>query len=340
MGLARASYSGMRHLGEERALSAGQDTWFADEFEVSPQASVVRVEAEEVVDARGLDGEVAGQVGVSELRGRDGEGDAPGFAGSQLDPGEAGELLCRTRDADGVHPKVELYDGSAVDGTCVRDEGADSRGPEGLDLRVAGQVSQLVEGECMYEGLLSVESTGRRPVTDTMVRQVAYRAIQSGCCGYTYGAQGCWNAAWERDDGKSMWGDLPWYCGIDLPGAEQLGHLRRLYEAVGWHRLRPFMECFTSVYELNNTVYAPQVTASADMDTIVLYFGETFRDAEGESRLSLLRTSPYLLRWFDPRTGELSVAEEGARPIRGTLTVPARPDEQDWVLIATSTEAA
>lgn len=57
----------------------------------------------------------------------------------------------------------------------------------------------VVEGESMYEGLISVEPISRRPVTDTIVRQIAYRAVQSGCCGYTYGAQGCWNGAWNHD---------------------------------------------------------------------------------------------------------------------------------------------
>jgi hypothetical protein len=39
----------------------------------------------------------------------------------------------------------------------------------------------LVEGESLCEGLITVESAGRRPLTDTMVRQSAYRAMQSGC---------------------------------------------------------------------------------------------------------------------------------------------------------------
>lgn len=194
----------------------------------------------------------------------------------------------------------------------------------------------LVEGESMYEGLLSVEYSGRRPVTDTMVRQIAYRAIQSGCCGYCYGAQGCWNAAWDRGDGKTMWGDLPWYDGVDLPGAEQMGHLRRFYERVGWQRLRPFAACVSSEYALNNTVYAPHVTASTEMDTVVIYFGEIFRSEEGETTLSLLRNGPYTLQWFDPRTGSYSIAEQRAQPTRGSLTLPCKPDGRDWILIAQS----
>jgi Protein of unknown function (DUF4038) len=50
-----------------------------------------------------------------------------------------------------------------------------------------------------------------------MVRHVAYRAFQSGCGGYTYGAQGCWNAASDREDRKSFWGEMPWPEGSTFP---------------------------------------------------------------------------------------------------------------------------
>src|SRR6266496_650292 len=118
----KASYSGMRDLRfrEEGALSAREYARLADELEVSLEATVVGVEAEEVVDLSGLDGKLTCQVGASELRGRDGEGDALGFAGCELDPGEAGELLCRPRDADGVHPEVQLHHGGTLDGPRVR----------------------------------------------------------------------------------------------------------------------------------------------------------------------------------------------------------------------------
>ena len=202
------------------------------------------------------------------------------------------------------------------------------------DYLAAYPGTPLVEGESMYEGLLSVEYQGRRPVTDTMVRHVAYRAMQSGCCGYTYGAQGCWNAAWDRDDSKPFWGNLPCYEGIDLPGAEQLSHMRRFYEEVGWIQLRPFMACFSAEYIFNNTIYAPLVTANPEMDTVVIFFGETYRSSDGRATLSLLKNAPYRLQWFDPRTGLFTLIEEQAHPVNGTLALPAKPDGRDWVFLA------
>src|SRR6478752_4158881 len=157
--------------------------------------------------------------------------------------------------------------------------------------------------------------------------------MQSGCCGYTYGAQGCWNAAWDRDDwATSMWGDMPWYEGIDLPGAQQLGHLRRFYEGLPWARLHPAPECFTSTSFLNTTIYAPQVTADPEREAVVAFFGETYRNGDGAAAISHLKNHPYTVNWFDPRTGLTYLIEQLAIPVNEFLAVPDKPDSRDWVL--------
>lgn len=192
----------------------------------------------------------------------------------------------------------------------------------------------LVEGESFYEGLKSVEQTGRRVVTDVMVRQVAYRAIQSGCCGYSYGAQGCWNGAWDADEARIAWGDLAWYDGVDLPGATQLGYLRKLYESVGWTQLRPAPERFEPSAGINETFYPPAVAAHEDGGTVLVYFGETYRFDEGTGRLCGMPRGACRIEWFDPRQGKTTVALEAAEPENGKIIVPTPPGDGDWVLIA------
>ena len=114
----------------------------------------------------------------------------------------------------------------------------------------------------------------------------------------------------------------------------QMSHLRRFYEDIEWYRLRPFMACFDSEYAFNNTIYAPQVTADPDMNTVVVFFGDTYRTNEGAAMLSLLKNSPYTLRWFDPRTGHFSLITDKAHPVGGTLPLPNKPDGRDWVFVA------
>jgi hypothetical protein len=194
----------------------------------------------------------------------------------------------------------------------------------------------IVEGESMYEGITTVEPVARRCADATIVRQVAYRAFQSGCCGYTYGAQGCWNNAWDYGDEATMWGDLPWYEGIDLEGAVHLGHLRRFYETFDWPSLRPDPEIFTTTSGVNERFYRPEVTADSARLTVLAYFGETYRNDEGVASLTGLPASSYLLRWFDPRLGEWLPALT-SQTVDGRLALPPTPREgSDWMLAVTA----
>jgi len=202
-----------------------------------------------------------------------------------------------------------------------------------IDHLTAHPGKPLVEGESLYEGLTSVEPVGRRPVTATMVRQVAYRAIQSGCCGYTYGGQGCWNGAWDEHDGKSMWGTGAWFDGVDLPGGEQLGHLRAFYTALDWSELRAAPELFSTDSWTNEYFYAPHVTANPARTTVVVYFGETYRHDEGHAAITGLPDAPCTIDWFDPRAGVWIGAADDDVPIDGAIDIPPPPSDGDWLLV-------
>jgi hypothetical protein len=198
------------------------------------------------------------------------------------------------------------------------------------DYFAAHPGTPLVEGESLYEGLTSVEYAGRRMVTDTMVRHVAYRAIQSGCCGYSYGAQGCWNASDDRDD-VAGWGSLPWYEGVDLPGGEQMGHLRRFYGELPWTELRP-TDCFRSSSATNDLFYPPEVTATPDRSTVVVFLSENYRRGEGQAQVLGVPDAEYAIRWFNPRRGTWHDAAPTV-PTAGRLNVPDKPDNRDWLLV-------
>jgi hypothetical protein len=119
----------------------------------------------------------------------------------------------------------------------------------------------VIEGECQYEGI------GK--FTDDDVRNVAYRAMQSGCCGFTYGSQGLWYPTQNTEDKRNeKWGKpLVWWKAVRRPGAEQLGHMRRIYETVDWWALKP----------ANDMVVPPSDTAGAEVVCDLL---DSFREAK------------------------------------------------------------
>ncbi|MBN8460210.1 MAG: DUF4038 domain-containing protein [Verrucomicrobia bacterium] len=91
----------------------------------------------------------------------------------------------------------------------------------------------LLEAECRYEGI--------HTFTDREVREVAWRAILSGSFGFTYGSQGLWYPTQNETDRKTdEWGTpLVWWKAVGRPGAEQLGHLRKILETTSWWKLAP-----------------------------------------------------------------------------------------------------
>lgn len=134
-----------------------------------------------------------------------------------------------------------------------------------LDAYDRQPAKPVIEGECQYEGIGAF--------TDADIRNVAYRALQSGACGYTYGSQGLWYPTQNEQDEKTKeWGTpLVWWKALRRPGSVQLGHLRRIYEGVDWWKLQPMPDAVTvtsvSSQEKAETVYDcvahfPEATAS------------------------------------------------------------------------------
>ena len=74
-----------------------------------------------------------------------------------------------------------------------------------------------------------------------VVRHNAYKAINGGSFGYTYGAHGLWYPTQdEKDERFKEWGaPIPWWKALQMPGSQQMKHLRAFYENVDWWRLEP-----------------------------------------------------------------------------------------------------
>lgn len=176
----------------------------------------------------------------------------------------------------------------------------------------------VLESEGNYEGATSNEYSSR-PITAAMMRRLAYLIMQSGGCGYTYGALGVWELQWEKGVGGIGWGDLAWWDGLNLPGADQLTIFRDFYESVGWNRLKPLpkekAETKSFFMEATNRsqIY---FTGDASMRTIVGYMSET------SMRSFILRglsADEYRIWEMDPATGERTDSEQTFHPADGVL---------------------
>ncbi len=181
----------------------------------------------------------------------------------------------------------------------------------------------VLESEATYEGAVSNEYTSRI-IPAAMMRRLAYLLMQSGGCGYTYGCNGVWELQWEAGVGGIGWGDMAWWDGLDLPGADQLTIFRDFYESVGWEKLKPlpFDKGETKSFFMNVSNRARIFfTADREMRTVVGYLSET------SMRSFILRgltASSYHGYWIDPENGKRTDIEETIIPVDGVWEYDAK----------------
>lgn len=179
-----------------------------------------------------------------------------------------------------------------------------------------------LETEANYEGIWEV--------TTDDTRRSAWKALQTGSHGYTYGAAGVWGIKWDHNapgwDGFQN--GTPWFDGVRLPGGDQMGLLKDFYLGLGdrWPLTPRFGdEVFGSFDNAEESVLA-----TASVDTYVVYF---YASDTATGMLANMRNTRYTARWFDPRSGEWRLISDEARPSEGRWVIPNKPDEADWVLL-------
>ena len=195
-----------------------------------------------------------------------------------------------------------------------------------FDIYKSGSGKPVLEGEVRYEGILGFNTD------DT--REAAYRAIQAGSFGFTYGSHGLYYPTQHDNDkmGWDLFGKSPvWDVALRRPGGDQMRHLRSCYESVEWWKLKPKP---TAVETDSPLAEMQRILTKADGDTIFLIYFPRRMPAGTKPRLTGVATgSTYSALWFDPRTGKKASLKQALTVHDDKLRLPRKPDERDWMLI-------
>jgi len=168
----------------------------------------------------------------------------------------------------------------------------------------------------------------RKPHSAYNTRRAVYWSLLSGpVCGVTYGGHGVWS--WHTKPGEPPT-DHPgtgvaktWKEALNLPGAAQMGHVRKLFESLPWTKLRPKPDFVGQETGKTDPSKFVACAAADDKDTGVAVF---YFPAGAKAQVLLhVRGVQGSVRWFNPRTGEWV-----ERSPRGVFTPP---DDEDWVLV-------
>jgi hypothetical protein len=160
---------------------------------------------------------------------------------------------------------------------------------------------------------------------DADVRQAMYWNLFSGGFGHTYGCHPVWQMAAPGRERVGL-ARHNWYDVLDLPGAFDLIHARRLLES------RPFLSRVPD-QELLVPAYYPEtdyVVATRGDGYAFIYFPTGW---SAEIRLDRIGANMINAYWFDPRTGETKAPEN--IPGSGTrkFTAPTNGRGNDWILV-------
>ncbi len=190
----------------------------------------------------------------------------------------------------------------------------------------------FLEAESKYE---DVECGGLNDAIDERV--VAYKSMQSGSLGFTYGVSGVWAMKWDIGvPGWDTFSYYPWYVGIDAPGSTYMKFLKQFYTAFAWENLVPRFGDATWCSFSNPE--ASILSSTSDAARYVVYFYGT-ATATGTLK-NMVGTKTYIARWFDPRTGRNTLISNAIRSTGGNWTIPSKPDVNDWVLLVEDVNAA
>jgi hypothetical protein len=160
---------------------------------------------------------------------------------------------------------------------------------------------------------------------DADVRQAMYWSLFSGAFGHTYGCHPIWQML---APGRSAVGLARhnWYDVLDLPGAFNLLHARRLMES------RPFLSRVPD-QSVIKTSYYPEtdyIVATRGDGYAFIYFPTGLT---ADIQLDKIGAETINAYWFDPKTGEAKLIE--SIPGKGIrqFTPPTKGRGNDWILI-------
>ena len=187
-------------------------------------------------------------------------------------------------------------------------------------------VKPCLDGEPRYED----HPVGWNPevlgwFNDADVRQALYWNLFSGAFGHTYGCHPIWQMKTPQWDAVGL-ARNNWYDVLDLPGAADLIHARRLLES------RPFLSRIPD-QSLIVPSYYPEtdyVVATRGEGYAFVYFPTGWSAEIDLRKMGIEAVHSY---WYDPRSGESTLIEtiDDMRPRR--FTPPSAGRGNDWVLI-------
>lgn len=171
-------------------------------------------------------------------------------------------------------------------------------------------IMPFVLGEAQYEGF-----SGNDIGTPQQVRRQAYWTMLCGGAGHAYGST-LWNF-------PENWREM-----MEFPGAQQLAHFKKFFDALPWWQLRPDLNHKVLFRDYGEFTKPDYVTAAfAEDSSFFVAYLPVRQQVTVDMRAFGKRN--VIAQWFNPRDGKFIQAGEYSN-LEYFYFVP--PGEQDWIL--------
>lgn len=188
-------------------------------------------------------------------------------------------------------------------------------------------VKPVLDGEPRYENIPVDFKSQNGRFDDADVRVSLYQSMFSGACGYTYGCNEVWQM-YTAEYEPMIEAQRSWTECLDLPGACEMIHFRRLIERFDFFHGSPCQELIIAPEQIDAD-YAVAYSG-ADYALVYMPFGHSLTVAWP----AWARGKTVRLEWFDPRTGKTDFYKNIRGDESAEVTPPTQGRGNDWVLIA------
>ncbi len=174
---------------------------------------------------------------------------------------------------------------------------------------------------------------------DFGARAQGWYAYLTGLYGYGYGAEDIWlylstydMKSTSRHDGVSAVTPedkaIPWSEALELPSAIQMGYMKKFLQEREWWKLTPEFSGGEMRFTPGAKVF--YVAAHEQAKRFVFYFYSTGTETGTLENLPIGRVVTAV--WFDPQTGAYQPPVTLTASESGTVALPKKPNDADWVL--------
>jgi len=189
----------------------------------------------------------------------------------------------------------------------------------------------VVLGELNYEEILNQ--------THEEVQRIGFWAsMLSGCCGFTYGANGIWQmnsptARLGKNYAGVDYGGRSWLDAAQLPGSTQVGLGGQLLRRYPWWRLEPHPEWVHPSADENDPLNPYCAGIPGELRIIYCPKATVPWMRHKPTAVNIEAGVSYRAFYFDPRDGAEHPVGLAQPDAEGTWQLPAQPELRDWVLV-------